>query len=82
MSKAGLFLVITVTAVLCASAFEIFATDVVRSSAGRRCLERQSASGAVVRSVPCGHLNQRQVNTDAPPLEEIAKRAKFSERAS
>src|SRR6266481_2867714 len=76
MSRTGVSFVITA---LCATAFGIFATDIVRPALaadalnGKRLAELWCAACHVVT------VNQREANADAPPFEEIAKRPNFSE---
>jgi mono/diheme cytochrome c family protein len=80
MRKIGLCIVTAAATALCATAFGIFAADIVRpvlaadASNGKRLAERWCAACHVVTA------NQREANADAPPFEEIAKRPNFSER--
>jgi mono/diheme cytochrome c family protein len=79
MVKTGLSLIIAAVTALCATAFGIFAADVVRpalaadAANGQRLAELWCAACHVVT------VNQRQANADAPPFEEIAKRPNFRE---
>jgi len=79
MRKIGLCIVTAAATALCATAFGIFAADIVRpvlaadASNGKRLAERWCAACHVVTA------NQREANADAPPFEEIAKRPHFSE---
>jgi mono/diheme cytochrome c family protein len=80
MSKTGLPFVIAAVTALCATAFGIFAGDIVRPALATDAFNGERLAGRWCAACHVVNVNQRQANADAPPFEEIAKRSNFSER--